>query len=644
MAGSSVIGALRVTLGLDAAAFSAGTKKARAEMTTFQRSMSGVATGLKLGFASIIGGSLLSQFGEMARRGREFGSAIGEQAQQLGVSAKALQEYRIIGDQVGISQEKIDKALQMGTKRLGEAALGAKGPSEAYAKLGINIRDAHGNVRNFGDVLPEIASKISGLHSPAERAAMAAKLMGKSASDAVPLLELGAQGIAKYRDEFKKFGIILSDAEIAKLDAAADKMGLLQKVFDAKNAKLTADNADAIIKYEEAVGNLKLTLQKGLVHVFNFGHEMARTGDAIDKWSYGVHDSMVKMWHDSVNAISRMTSDIGNWIYGKLGAVWDWLNKKIEWVANKFEWLDDVVVRHSFVPDMVKSIRDWFYQLQPWMVDPTTAATKKTANAFADMRKEVGALINELYPELAAFEEYKKKSLLIDGMEMSDSAKMDAQRRLGDKYKDAISPPEELLQVSMNTTDLDGPLRYISEITGKWSDASDSMIIANDNLGDSFANMARDISGALSGLIGSIKGGNFFDILNGVLGLLDTAGRAFGGFNIGPMKFGGNGAGGIPKFANGGSMTLGGFTGMDRNLLSLNGRPLAAVSSGETMTISPAANSNGMQVQVVKGDLFDVIVNQAADQRIASAAPGIAAMGARAAHRGAQMMARKRVG
>ena len=46
---------------------------------------------------------------------------------------------------------------------------------------------------------------------------------------------------------------------------------------------------------------------------------------------------------------------------------------------------------------------------------------------------------------------------------------------------------------------------------------------------------------------------------------------------------------GIPGFATGGSMLLGGSPGVDQNLLSLNGQPIARVSRGETLNVNPGS-------------------------------------------------------
>ena len=51
--------------------------------------------------------------------------------------------------------------------------------------------------------------------------------------------------------------------------------------------------------------------------------------------------------------------------------------------------------------------------------------------------------------------------------------------------------------------------------------------------------------------------------------------------------------GGIFGFASGGSMTIGGRGGTDTNRLSLNGRPIANVSRGETLSVGNKTLNSG---------------------------------------------------
>lgn len=173
---------------------------------------------------------------------------------------------------------------------------------------------------------------------------------------------------------------------------------------------------------------------------------------------------------------------------------------------------------------------------------------------------------------------------------------------------------------------------------------------ASQSVQRSFAEMAEGALGSLDRLLGGIKGGGVSDILGGLLGI----GQAFGVFGggAGGLPTGGALGGGaapsfdfdIPGFAKGGSMRLGGMAGLDRNLLSLNGSPLARVSAGETMTIRPA-NDAARDVRVTIVDttgLFKTRVEGAAARVVAQAAPAIAQRGANEAlSRSAQVTERR---
>jgi hypothetical protein len=111
---------------------------------------------------------------------------------------------------------------------------------------------------------------------------------------------------------------------------------------------------------------------------------------------------------------------------------------------------------------------------------------------------------------------------------------------------------------------------------------------------ETFAQMAQNISGSLRQLTEGIKSGDFFDIFDAVLNVVTTLGGA-GLFGSGFRDR----INAVPGFAQGGAMTLGGFAGIDRNVLSLNGSPIARVSRGETMEIRNGQRSGGGGTTVV---------------------------------------------
>ena len=124
-----------------------------------------------------------------------------------------------------------------------------------------------------------------------------------------------------------------------------------------------------------------------------------------------------------------------------------------------------------------------------------------------------------------------------------------------------------------------------------------------------------------------------------MLNAIDGIAAAFTGgkgFKIGELTIGnGSGGGRIPGFASGGAMRIGGFAGIDRNILSLNGQPMARVSAGETMQIH-ADNDRGGGGTPVVFDLRGAVMtedllrqmNQMAGAAVENAAPALMQGGA----------------
>ena len=141
MATTALIGALRVTLGLDSASFERGVRKSRNEMTGFQGHVQKAAGAIKTAIAGMVAWETVQQLRDMTRAAVDAAGGLGEQAAALGVSTRSLQEYRYAATQVGLEQSEMDKGLEQLTRRLGEAAQGVKEPLDALERLGISIED-----------------------------------------------------------------------------------------------------------------------------------------------------------------------------------------------------------------------------------------------------------------------------------------------------------------------------------------------------------------------------------------------------------------------------------------------------------------------------------------------------------------------
>ncbi len=233
--------------------------------TTLSRGFD-LAKGAAVGFIAAIG---VDTFTRLISNGLNYASSLGEVAAQLGVTTDALQEYRFAGSQAGLSVEEVDQALSQFTRRIGEAAAGTKEQAAAFAQLGIAVRGSNGEVKETGELIPEVADAMARIESPAERARLQMDLFGRAGQKLDPLLSEGAAGVNALRDAAHRLGIVLSAEQIARADETADKLGAVKQVLEANIAGAVANNANAIMALANAfadvvtwAGNALVALQR----------------------------------------------------------------------------------------------------------------------------------------------------------------------------------------------------------------------------------------------------------------------------------------------------------------------------------------------------------------------------------------------
>lgn len=171
---------------------------------------------------------------------------LGELSQQLGVGIEQLQVYQYAATQAGLSQGDLQTALSKLSRTIGEAAAGEKEASDAFARLGISVRDANGNVRATDDVLRDVAERFKSLPDAAQQAAAAADLFGRSGQKMLPILADGAAGLQRFEDRARKLGIVLSKEQSDAADKASDKWAEFSFVLGKLAQRVAVDLAPAM--------------------------------------------------------------------------------------------------------------------------------------------------------------------------------------------------------------------------------------------------------------------------------------------------------------------------------------------------------------------------------------------------------------
>lgn len=639
MALGDVIARLAVNLSLETAAFERGSKRAEARMSGFQKIMSRATSAVKTAFAGMLGVFAVDQILSVAKAGLEYASSLGEVASQLGVTTKALQEYRYAASQSGVEQGEMDQALAQLTKRLGAAANGAKAPTAALEKLGVSIRDASGHVIDAGDAIPLIAEGLLKLESPAERAAVLVDLFGKAGQKLAPLLEGGAAGVNSLRESAQKLGIVLSDKQIQNADEAADKMTALKQVLEAKIAGAVSDNTDtilelvnALIKLVEYSGkaakawryftsldfswnapSLSKQLQAMQVRDLGPGVELtdsvkaaiaARRNAPFAAPSGGPLRSVPKRaparpvstpWGPlntnlNRNAVggSAFGGGFGNFDPGQGASGWIRMATAANDMAKPVATIDTLMTRMALQTGvrMVANFRD-------------------AAMDAEQIARSAQNIIDRLFPDEARTRQYIDDLAILKlqyGGTAENAAKLaEAEKRLRNEW-------------FMSTPAVEG----LSKGFGRYMDAANDATQVSEattvRIAKTFNDMAQDVLGSLNQLSNSIRGGGFLDILTSVVGL----GLQLGGAGLFGKKVAAN-INRVPAFAKGTNFAPGGLA-----LVGERGPELVNLPRGSSVTPNNELGGMGGIATIVPSPYFDVVV----DGRVMRAAPGIASAGA----------------
>jgi len=155
------------------------------------------------------------------------------QSTVTGMSVESLQAYSYAADLVDVSLDTLTGSMAKNVKSMSSAADGSAAYADAYARLGVSVTDANGNLRDSEDVYWEVIDALGGVSNETERDALAMQLFGKSAQDLNPLIAQGSEGIAALTDEAKRMGAVLSEESIEKLGAFDDSVQRLKQGSEA---------------------------------------------------------------------------------------------------------------------------------------------------------------------------------------------------------------------------------------------------------------------------------------------------------------------------------------------------------------------------------------------------------------------------
>ena len=148
---------------------------------------------------------------------------------RTGQTVESLSALKFAAEQSNSSFEDVQVGLRTLARTTAAAANGNKAAAKAFKDLGVEIRDANGNLKNSQQLFREVADGVASIRDPALKSAAAAAVLGRQAGPAlVPLLNEGAAGLDALGKEASELGLIISAKFARESDEFGDNINKLQ--------------------------------------------------------------------------------------------------------------------------------------------------------------------------------------------------------------------------------------------------------------------------------------------------------------------------------------------------------------------------------------------------------------------------------
>lgn len=273
------IGALRVTLALNAGEFTRGLSKAEANLARFGARVERVAKAAAVAFTAIsaAGVAALGALSVAVKGAIDDADRMAKLSQQVGVPVEQLSRLRLAADLSGTSMEQLANGIGRLSRNMADLAAGSgEEARRAFQALRIEVQNGDGSLRSSSAVMADVADRFSRMEDGAAKTAFAMQIFGRAGREMIPLLNGGAQGLADMEREADQLGLTIDANTAKRAEIFNDNLTRLTTVAKGFVTQLAARLLPVLQRFSEHVinaaksGQFLGTVSDGLVKVMRF--------------------------------------------------------------------------------------------------------------------------------------------------------------------------------------------------------------------------------------------------------------------------------------------------------------------------------------------------------------------------------------
>lgn len=226
--------------------------------------LKGACTAVGIGF-----GAVTATAGVLINKTIEAGDRIDKMSQKIGMSRQAFQEWDFIMSQNGGSVESLQMGYKALANQMGGVQKGSKDSIGYFKKLGVAVKDNHGQLRKQEDVFNDTVRALQNMKNPTEKAIIANKLFGKSAIEMKPLLNQTSESVDTLRKRANDLGMVMSDEAVDASVKLTDSIDAIQRSFSAFGNQIGAQLVPCVQQLADELINHLPQIKSALDPVLN---------------------------------------------------------------------------------------------------------------------------------------------------------------------------------------------------------------------------------------------------------------------------------------------------------------------------------------------------------------------------------------
>lgn len=201
-----------------------GIQRTSRRLDQFSRSFRAVSAGII---------ALVGSIGFAATSTASYADEIDKMSQRTQLGTEFLQEMRFVTGQAGVEFQSLERTMDSFVRRIPQLEAGTSESARAWEQLGINLHDAEGNLRSTGELYPELIRQLAGMENETRRNVIATQLLGRGASELIPLLNLSSRELDQLTQRAHEMGAVMDEDAIAAAVEFNDKLDELKTEFQA---------------------------------------------------------------------------------------------------------------------------------------------------------------------------------------------------------------------------------------------------------------------------------------------------------------------------------------------------------------------------------------------------------------------------